>query len=111
MFGFIAGFLLGIYFWRCWTWPRVRKVKPGLNKDVILPHTENLELHHNTLSSCSQKVCTGKCCFECQNINKKNNFCTQHVVNLYFSWNSMNNLSSYCRLTDSDTDLPAVSTR
>ena len=56
MFGFIAGFLLGIYFWRCWTWPRVRKVKPGLNKDVILPHTENLELHHNTLSSCSQKV-------------------------------------------------------
>ena len=60
MFGFIAGFLLGIYFWRCWTWPRVRKVKPGLRKDVILPHTENLELHHNTLSSCSQKVCTGK---------------------------------------------------
>ena len=42
--------------------------------------------------------------FECQN-----NFCTQHVVNLYFSWNSMNNLSSYCGLTDSrmrasDTD-------
>ena len=71
MFGFIAGFLLGIYFWRCWTWPRVRKVKPGLSKDVILPHTENLELHHNTLSSCSQKVCTGKCCFECQNINKQ----------------------------------------
>ena len=59
MFGFIAGFLLGIYFWRCWTWPRVRKVKAGLCKDVILPHTENLELHHNTLSSCSQKVCTG----------------------------------------------------
>ena len=41
----------------------------------------------------------------------KNNVCTQHVVNLYFSWNSMNNLSSYCGLTDSrmrasDTDLP-----
>ena len=31
---------------------------------------------------------------------QKNNFCTQHVVNLYFSWNSMNNLSSYCGLTD-----------
>ena len=44
---------------------------------------------------------------------QKNNFCTQHVVNLYFSWNSMNNLSSYCGLTDSrmrasDTDLPVT---
>ena len=43
--------------------------------------------------------------------NQKNNFCTQHVMNLYFSCNSMNNLSSYCGLTDSrmrtsDTDLP-----
>ena len=31
---------------------------------------------------------------------QKNNFCTQHVLNLYFSCNSMNNLSSYCGLTD-----------
>ena len=30
MFGFIAGFLLGIYFWRCWIWPWVRKTRPGL---------------------------------------------------------------------------------
>ena len=62
MFGFIIGFLLGIYFWRCWTWPRTRPVKPGLNKDIILPHTESLELHHNMLSSCSQKVraCLGE---------------------------------------------------
>ena len=62
MFGFIFGFLFGIYFWRCWTWPRVRKVKPGLNKNIILPHFEDLELHHNTLSSCSQKVraCLGE---------------------------------------------------
>ena len=42
---------------------------------------------------------------------QKNNFCTQRVFNLYFSWNLMNNLSSYCGLTDSrmrasDTDLP-----
>ena len=41
----------------------------------------------------------------------KNNFCTQHVVNLYFSWNSMNNLLSYCGLIDarmrgSEKDLP-----
>ena len=42
---------------------------------------------------------------------QKNNFCTQHVVNLYFSGNSMNNLLSYCGLTDarmraSEKDLP-----
>ena len=30
----------------------------------------------------------------------KTNFCTQHVVNLHFSGNSMNNLQSYCELTD-----------
>ena len=45
-------------------------------------------------------------CFDIQN-----NICTQHVLNLYFSCGSMNNLSSYCGLTDSrmrasDTDLP-----
>ena len=43
------------------------------------------------------------------NVKTKKN-CTQHVVTLYFSGNSMNNLSSYCGLTDSrlrasDTDL------
>ena len=47
-------------------------------------------------------------CFDIQN-----NICTQHVLNLYFSCNSMNNLSSYCGLTDSrmrasDTDLPGT---
>ena len=40
---------------------------------------------------------------------QKNNFCTQYVVN--FSWNSMNNLLSFCGLTDarmraSEKDLP-----
>jgi hypothetical protein len=34
---------------------------------------------------------------------KKNNFCIQRVVNLYFSGNSMNNLMSYCGLTDART--------
>ena len=43
--------------------------------------------------------------------NKQTKFCTHHVLNLYFSCNSMNNLSSYCGLTDSrmrasDKDLP-----
>jgi len=62
MWEFIIGFLLGIYFCRCWTHPRTRKVKPGLNSDITLPHHEEIELHHNMLSSCSQKVraCLGE---------------------------------------------------
>ena len=31
---------------------------------------------------------------------QKNNFCTQHFMNLYFSVNSMNHLLSYCGLID-----------
>ena len=47
---------------------------------------------------------------------QKINFCTQHVVNLYFSENSMNNLSSYYGLTDSrirasDKDSPVQETK
>ena len=50
-------------------------------------------------------------CFDIQN-----NICTQHVVNLYFSWNSMNNLSSYCGLTGarlraSEKDLHVCTTK
>ena len=53
-------------------------------------------------------------CSECHNKNKKNNFCTQLVLNFYFSCNLMNNLSSYCGLTDarmrsSGKDLPVTS--
>ena len=36
--------------------------------------------------------------------NKKQ-FFTQHVVNLYFGGNSMNNLSSYCGLVDAKKEL------
>ena len=44
---------------------------------------------------------------------QKQNFCTQHVLNLYYSGNSMNNLLSYCGLTDarmraSEKDLPVT---
>ena len=44
---------------------------------------------------------------------QKDNFCTQPVLNLYFSGNSMNNLLSYCGLTDarmraSEKDLPVI---
>jgi len=62
MWEFVVGFLLGVYFWRCWTWPRTSKVRPGLNSDIMVPHQDSLELHHNMLSSCSQKVraCLGE---------------------------------------------------
>ena len=52
-------------------------------------------------------------------VNVRNNFCTQHVlprfelgIFMYWTCNSMNNLSSYCGLVDtkiraSDKDLPA----
>ena len=44
---------------------------------------------------------------------QRNNFCTQHFVNLYFLGNSMNNLLSHCGLTDtrmraSEKDLPVI---
>ena len=46
-------------------------------------------------------------------IKTKNNFCTQHVLNLYILVNSMKNLLSYCGLTDSrmrasEKDLPVL---
>ena len=52
-----------------------------------------------------------KYCFECQKTKTKNNNSIQHVLNLYFSGNSINNLLSYCGLTDarmsaSEKDLP-----
>ena len=50
-----------------------------------------------------------KKCFFCFDI--QTNICTQHVLNLYFSGNSMTNLSSYCgftgaRMSASEKDLP-----
>ena len=67
----------------------------------------------NSPKNTSSEHVVYKYCFECQNKNKKNNFCTQHVVNLYFSENSMNNLLSYCGLTNarmraSEKDLPVM---
>ena len=47
-------------------------------------------------------------CFDIQN-----NICTKHVLDLYFSRDSVNNVLSYCGLTDSrmrasETDLPVL---
>ena len=49
--------------------------------------------------------------FVCFCFDIQNNICRQHIVNLYFSWNSMKNLSSYYGLTGSrmrasEKDLP-----
>ena len=45
------------------------------------------------------------------NVKTKTHFCTQHVLNFYFLGNSMNNLLTYCGLTEvgiraSEKDLP-----
>ena len=62
MWEFVVGFVLGANFWRCWTYPRTRPVRPGPNTDLLLPHREPIEFHHNETSSMSQKVraCLGE---------------------------------------------------
>ena len=71
---------------------------------------------HNMTGDCSlnykQTCCVQKLVF-CFCFDIQNNICTQHVLNLYFSGNSMNNLLSYCGLTDarmraSEKDLPVL---
>ena len=54
------------------------------------------------------RTCCVQKLFFCFCIDIQNNICTQHVLNLYFSGNSMNNLSSYYGLSDSRmrADLP-----
>ena len=79
------------------------------------------QLTHNMTRDCSlnspEKYKFRTCCvqklFFCFCFEIQNNICTQHVVNLYFSWNSMNNLLSYCGLIDarmmaSEKDLPVT---
>ena len=66
-----------------------------------LTHNVTRDCSLNYKKSTSSEHVVYKFCFKYQNNNKKTNFCTQHVLNLYFSCNSMKNLSSYCGLTDS----------
>ena len=63
-------------------------VNPQYDKRLFIEFPEKYKFR----TCCAQKL---SFCFDIQN-----NICTQHVVNLYFSWNSMNNLSSYCGLSD-----------
>ena len=69
-------------------------------RDASLNYKKNTSSEHLVHKNCL--------CFDI-----KNNNCTQHVLNLYFSSNSMNNLLSYCGLTESrmkasDTNLPVL---
>ena len=76
-------------------------VNPQLDKRLFIEFPEKYKL----------TTCYGQILFFMS--KQKNNFCTQRVVNLYFSGNSMNNLLSYCGLADarmgaSDTDLHVI---
>ena len=78
-------------------------VNPQYNKRLFIESPEK----YKPRTFCVQKLFF-RFCFDIQN-----NICTQHVLNLYFWGDSMNNLSSYCGLTDSkmrasDTDLPVI---
>ena len=79
----------------------LESVKPQYDERLFIEFQEKYKL----TTCCVQKL------FFCFCFDIQNNICTQHVVNLYFSWNSMNNLSSYCGLTDarmraSEKDFP-----
>ena len=78
-------------------------VNPQYDKRLFIEFPEKYKF----TTCCVQKL------FFCFHI--QNNICTQHVVNLYFSGNSMNNLLSCCGLTDarmrgSEKDLPVDNT-
>ena len=69
----------------------LRKVQVNLFQKSSFLH----QLTHNMTRDCSLnfKKNTGSQVLNVKTKTKKQ-FCTQHVVNLYFSWKSMNNLSS-----------------
>ena len=56
MIAIVLSFILGAYFMYAWKFPKPRPVEAGHRKDILLPHTEELELYYNGFSSCSQKV-------------------------------------------------------
>ena len=82
----------------------LESVNPRYDKRLFIEFQENTSWQHVVYKNC----------FFCFWFDIQNNICTQHVLPLYFSGNSMNNFSSYCGLTDSrirgsDTDLPKES--
>ena len=78
-------------------------VNPQYDKRLFIESPEKYKLR----TCCVQKL------FFCFCFDIQNNICTQHVLNLYFSGESMNNLLPYCGLTDarmraSEKDLPVA---
>ena len=92
---------------------------------AVLHHTDanlctilHTTVNHNIMRDCSfefpQKYKFKTCCVQILfwMSKQKQKFCA-HVVILFFSWNSMNNLLSYCGLTDArmraaEKDLPVA---
>ena len=81
--------------------------KPSFLYQLTHNMTRDCSLNYKKKNS-SEDVVYKNCFFY---FDIQNNICTQHVLNLHFSCNSMNNLSSNCgfvesRMRISDTDLP-----
>ena len=68
----------------------LESVNPQYDKILFIEFPPKYKL----TTCCVQKL------FFCFCFDIQNNICTQHVLNLYFSGDSMNNLSSYCGLTN-----------
>jgi hypothetical protein len=56
MLELILGIGLGAYFWFCWSFPKARPVSGGYKADIILPHTDEVELYGHFESANALKV-------------------------------------------------------
>ena len=83
--------------------------------EALIFESVNPQYDERLLTESPKKYKFRTCCvqilFWTSKQKQKNNFCTQHVLNLYILGNSMNNLLSYCGLTEgrmraSEKDLP-----
>ena len=103
--------------WNCQILPNTKKVMDtgkSVSEALIL-ESVNQQYDERLFIEFQEKYKLTTCCvqklFFCFYFDIQNNISTQRVLYLHFSCNSMNNLSSYCWLTDSrmrasDTDLP-----
>ena len=85
--------------------------------EALILESINPQYDERLFSEFPEKFKFRTCCVQklvfCFCFDIKNNFCTQHALNLNFSGNSLNNLLSYCGLTDaemgaSEKDLPVL---
>ena len=111
-------FYSGAFIWTCYFHLQVNLFQTGLFSEALILASVNPHYDKRLFIEVPKKYKFRTCCvqklfFFCFCFDIQNNICTQHVLNLYFLGNSMNNLSSYCGLTDSrmrasDTDLPVL---